>query len=76
MSHDSGRWVVQADGPEGRPLYLDDTGTGVFDPAEAKHFRSEADASAGIYIAELAPVGEARSWRVEPAPVHLDETQH
>jgi len=58
-------WVVCKSGKDGT-TYLDDTGTGVHDPAEAKHFLTELDAHAGIYIAELAPTGGLPSeWRIE-----------
>ena len=50
----------------GEPVYLDDTGGAVHDPAEAKLFLSEVDARAGLAIAELAPIGSARNWRIEP----------
>jgi hypothetical protein len=58
-------FVVLADGPDGA-IYLDDTGAGVRTAAEAKHFRSAIDAEAGLYIAELAPVGGVRGWRIQP----------
>lgn len=65
MSPQEPAWVVcKSDGRE--TLYLDDTGTGVHDRAEAKHFLTELDARTGIYIAELAPTGGAATeWRVE-----------
>ena len=67
MTQDPHRgFVVLADGDEG-PVYLDDTGGATHDPAEAKVFRDETDAHAGLRIAELAPVGSARNWRIEPA---------
>jgi hypothetical protein len=64
MAAQNGVWVVCKPGKHG-PLYLDDTGAGVHDRAQAKRFRSEEDAWAGIHIAELAPTGgEAREWRI------------
>ena len=59
-------FVVCADEPDGR-LYLDDTGTGVRDAAQAKRFASWAEAQAGVVIAHLAPAGgDAGDWRIEP----------
>lgn len=60
----TGGFVVRADGDD-RPVYLDDTGGPVHDPAEAKVFRTETDAHAGLAIARLAPLGRARNWRIE-----------
>jgi hypothetical protein len=58
-------FVVRADGDD-RPVYLDDTGGPAHDPAHAKVFRTRTDAQAGLAIAQLAPLGRARNWRVEP----------
>ena len=58
-------YVIRADGA-GEPVYLDDTGGAVHDAAQAKVFLSEVDARAGLVIAELAPIGSARNWRIEP----------
>lgn len=52
----------------GDRLYLDETGEGVRDPAEAKHFRSRTEAEAGLTAAELAPTGPSEGWHIEPAP--------
>jgi hypothetical protein len=60
----SGEFVVWADGPDGR-VYLDDTGTGTRDLAEAKKFRDEVDAKEGLFIADLAPTGVSGEWRIE-----------
>ena len=57
-------YVVRSDGPDG-PVYLDDTGTGVREIEDAKKFRSELDANAGLVIAGLAPTGAEGEWRVE-----------
>jgi hypothetical protein len=57
-------FVVWATGPDGR-VYLDDTGTGTRDIAEAKKFRSEIDANEGLIIADLAPTGVEGEWRIE-----------
>lgn len=57
-------FVVWARGPDGR-VYLDDTGTGTRDIAEAKRFRSEIDANEGLIIADLAPTGVEGEWRIE-----------
>ena len=65
MTQPQSGYVVRADGA-GEPVYLDDTGGPVHDPAEAKVFRNEVDARAGLAIAELAPIGSARNWRIEP----------
>ena len=59
-------FVVRADSDEG-PIYLDDTGGATHEVADAKVFRDETDAHAGLRIAELAPLGAARNWRIEPA---------
>lgn len=64
MSPQEQAWVVCKPGYDG-PIYLDDTGTGVHDPTEAKHFLTEVDARAGVYIAELAPTGgPPAEWRI------------
>jgi len=65
MTQSQSRYVVRADGA-GEPVYLDDTGGPVHDAAEAKVSLSEVDARAGLVIAELAPIGAARNWRIEP----------
>jgi hypothetical protein len=57
-------FVVYAEGPDGR-VYLDNTGTGVLDIVHAKRFEGEAEAHAGLSIAELAPTGADGPWRVK-----------
>ncbi len=64
-------FVVWADGPDG-PIYLDDTGTGVLDIAEAKRFEGEAEVQAALAIAELAPPGADGPWHVKRVP-RLDD---
>jgi hypothetical protein len=65
MTQSPSGYVVRADGA-GEAVYLDDTGGAVHDPAQAKVFLTEVDARAGLAIAELAPIGSARNWRIEP----------
>lgn len=62
-----GGFVVWADGPDG-PVYLDDTGTGVLDIAQAKWFEGEAEVHAALAIAELAPTGADGPWHVKRVP--------
>ena len=63
-SQGKAEFVVWAKGPDGR-VYLDDTGTGVRDVAEAKKFRTELDAKEGLVIAALAPTGAEGEWQIE-----------
>jgi hypothetical protein len=66
MSERDVAWVVYKPDRRGR-LYLDDTGTGVRDLAEAKRFVTAEDARMGVRIAELAPTGgEEAEWRIAP----------
>jgi hypothetical protein len=60
---DPAAFVVWSKGPDG-PVYLDDTGTGVRDLAEAKRFRSLTDAQEGLIIADLAPTGAEGPWHI------------
>jgi hypothetical protein len=59
-------YVVCTDA-DGR-LYLDETGEGVPSLREAKHFKSRAEARAGLAAAQIAPTGPAEGWHIEPAP--------
>jgi len=67
MSQETQDGFVVCTDADGR-IYLDDTGTGVRNPAEAKHFRTWVDAEAGVRTAELAPTGPSDGWHIEPAP--------